>query len=396
VSEEGGQFYLFPADGGPPRPVLSYVPRTINLAAFTWLDDNRHVVMALSDSRLRSRHLWVVDTQSEAMRQVTVTHTNETEPAFAPASRQLAYVTEDVDFDLIQLSEDGRSRTTILSTARNEFDPAWSPSGDRFAFVTDRTGGLEIWGRSRDGQWERPIVRASDFNSVTESIGALAYSSDGNTLAFQRSGGGVFEIWTAPATGGAPVRLIESPAAGHPYQNAPSWSPDNTWIAFAETPGDQIGQQLKKVRVGTRQIETLGEGVASFSPVRWSPDGNWILVQTLEGLARVPANGGQAQMLSTEGFMDFVWAPDSRRVFAMGDSETIGHFALVEIDSLNGAMKMLNADLGPVPVANQPIRGFAYLPGQGFLTSMASARSDIWLIDGVQPLRRGLLDWFRR
>ena len=98
---------------------LEYEPSRDALVAFSWLGDNRQVVLALSDSRLRSRHLWVADTRSDAMRQVTVTHTNETEPAFAAASRLLAYVTEDVDFDLFQMSADGRARAPTLSTARN-------------------------------------------------------------------------------------------------------------------------------------------------------------------------------------------------------------------------------------------------------------------------------------
>ena len=101
-------------------------------------------------------------------------------------------------------------------------------------------------------------------------------------------------------------------------------------------------------------------------------------------------------MFATDAFVDFVWAPDSRHVFALADSETTGHFALVEIDSRSGETRMLNPDLGPIPVANQPIRGFSYLPGQGFLTSLASARSDLWLIEGFQPPPAGFWGLFRR
>ena len=90
-------------------------------------------------------------------------------------------------------------------------------------------------------------------------------------------------------------------------------------------------------------------------------------------------------MLTTDSLLDFTWAPDSRHVFALAESEVVGHFALVEIDAITKQTRVLNPDLGSIPVANQPIRGFSYLPGQGFLTSLASARSDIWLLDGFQP-----------
>ncbi len=89
------------------------------------------------------------------------------------------------------------------------------------------------------------------------------------------------------------------------------------------------------------------------------------------------------------------WRPDSRHLVALTESETPGHFAMVDIDATTGSIRLLNDDLGSIPIANQPIRGFTFLPGQGFLTSLASARSDIWLIEGFETRRR-LLGWWPR
>jgi hypothetical protein len=77
------------------------------------------------------------------------------------------------------------------------------------------------------------------------------------------------------------------------------------------------------------------------------------------------------------------WRPDSRHVVVLTESETPGHFALAEVSIDSTEPKLLNPDLGPIPVANQPIRGFSYAKGQGFLTSLASARSDIWVLEGL-------------
>ena len=120
------------------------------------------------------------------------------------------------------------------------------------------------------------------------------------------------------------------------------------------------------------------------------------MFQSADGLARLPADGGKPQVFATEEFIDYTWAADSRAVYALSEIETAGHFAMVEIDSVTGAIKIMNPDLGSIPVANQPIRGFSFLPGQGFLTSMASARSDIWILEGLQTPRAGLLEWMRR
>ena len=60
------------------------------------------------------------------------------------------------------------------------------------------------------------------------------------------------------------------------------------------------------------------------------------------------------------------------------------HFMLVSLDSQTGVEKVINANLGTIPQALQPIRGFSRLRGRGFLTSIARVRSDIYLIEGFR------------
>ncbi len=78
----------------------------------------------------------------------------------------------------------------------------------------------------------------------------------------------------------------------------------------------------------------------------------------------------------------------------------LGHLALIETDTVTLESRTLNPDLGTIPIANQPIRGFSFAKGQGFLTSLASARSDIWMLEGFTSPRMSLLDslfaWFKR
>jgi Tol biopolymer transport system component len=375
--------YVIPAGSGAPRKLRDGLTTSPSLTPFDWMPDNRHIVMARPDDHGSNRHLWLVDTISGNAQQLTATHTNETFPAVTPTGRGIAYASDEVDFDLVAIAPDGRARRSVLATARNEFDPAWSPAGDQFAFVTDRTGTLGIWARSRDGQWERPIVTDATFDaSPSVTLASLAYSPDGRTLAYQRQNNGTFEIWLSPSTGGTPVRLINDGPGIRPYQDSPSWSPDGEWIVY-RTRGRE-SSTLMKVRVGTSELIDLKVDVLPLSFAKWSPDGKWILCETAEGLSRVSSNGGDLQTLAPGAYFGFTWSDDSRHVYALGEGDTAGHLALVEIDTASATARVVNEDLGPIPVASDPIRGFTFAKGQGFLTSFANARSDIWLLEGFQ------------
>ena len=396
--ENPSAFYVVPAGQGAVRRVLDGFASSTTLPAFDWWSDNRRAIVSLLDLNGAGRHLWIADPLTDSRRQITSGHTNETRPAVSHTSGRIAYASEEVDFDIALITPDGSARHTMLATARSEFDPAWSPIGDQFAFVTDRSGSIEIWARSRDGQWERPVVISADFGtSRTDTLASLAFSPDGRTLAYQRGSGGTYDLWLSPASGGTPVRLTTAatPGGRRTWRDAPTWSPDGEWIAYVEN--DIEGRAiLVKSRVGTSERVELMPAPFMFSRPAWSPDGQWIAAQNDDGLVRIPAGGGKPELITAAPILGVTWRPDGKRLVALTESETPGHFAMIEIAAANGDSRFLNADLGSIPIANQPIRGFSLLTEQGFLTSLASARSDIWLLEGFEPPRLGWFDWFRR
>ena len=381
-------FWEIPISDGEPRSVLQSLVGLRVPSLFSWLPDNRHIVVVRSDGPTPGTHLWVADTIRDVIRPLTATAGNEGAPSVSPDGRTIAFQSEATDFDLVEVPLDGSPIRPFLSSTRNEFDPAASPVNTQYAFVTDRTGHLEIWLQNQEGYLQQPLVTAADFgNAPPMSVGSLAFSPDGRRLAFQR-----FDLQSEKVFGGPRV-WISSVAGGTPvafggeddgYQDAPAWSPDGDWIAFIK---GRIGEwSLAKARVGGGAAPViLKSGIPPFvARPQWSPDGRWIVCETSEGLTRVSSDGKGSSVIGSPGWLAYGWAPDSRRIYGLRPTEDQHHFMLVSVDALTGAERVINENLGTLPPANQPIRGFSRLGDRGFLTSIARVRSDIYLIEGFR------------
>jgi hypothetical protein len=96
-------------------------------------------------------------------------------------------------------------------------------------------------------------------------------------------------------------------------------------------------------------------------------------------------DGKSSRVLSSPGWLAYGWAADGRRVYGLRPTDDQHHFMFVSVDVLTGAERVINDNLGTIPPANQPIRGFSRLQKRGFVTSIARVRSDIYLIEGFHP-----------
>jgi dipeptidyl aminopeptidase/acylaminoacyl peptidase len=278
---------------------------------------------------------------------------------------------------------DGSPMRTFLSSTRNELDPAWSPTAAQYAFVSDRSGSQEIWVRSEEeaserGGFERPLVTDADFSgSRTMVLGSLAFSRDGRRLAYQRFADGGYRIWLSTLAGGTPVPLT----SGDSYQDGPTWSPDGEWVAYING-SKNAAWTLNKIRVGGTAPIVLTTGISPFARPQWSPDGRWILCQTPDGLSLIGADGSKTRTISSADWVAYAWGRDASTVYGLKTADDLHHFLFASVDVETGRETVITANLGTIPQANQPIRGFSRMRGDGFLTSIARVRSDIWLLDG--------------
>jgi serine/threonine protein kinase len=351
-------------DGSVTSVLNSLISRSERSAvgSFDWLPDGQHIVLSFNEPRSTGRHLWIADLEGNLLEPLTSTPATESFPSVTRDGARVAFTSEAVDFDLIALPLDGGSPRPILATSRNEFDASWSGDQSQYVFVTDRSGSLELWLRSADGQFERPLVTEALFppGDRTWALGSPAFSPDGSRVAFQRlgqeKGYRLFIATTASA-----AQPVEFRPGGQSFQDAPTWSPDGAWIAYLI--GAQGGTtHLLKARVGgAGEAITLNENVLAFTQPDWSPDGQHVLFVSNDGLAIVPANGGDVRLLSEEQWLAVTWAADGRSILGLREAEQNRHFMLSSIDVTTGAERVINRDVGVIPPANQPIRGLTRL-----------------------------------
>jgi eukaryotic-like serine/threonine-protein kinase len=387
------EFWVVPFPDGRPYRVLHEIARSASAApSFDWLPDGRRIVVSLWGAATTSMHLWVADIETGASTQLTSTYGSENRPAVSPDGQRIAFTSEALDFDLVEIPLDGSPVRSLLATSRNELDPTFSRDGSLYAYVSDKEGVLQIWRRSRDGQFERLVVSSDHFpGEATLALGAPALSPDGQRIAYQRYGEHTgYQVWVSTlAAAGPPVQV----AASSLYQDAPTWSPNGVWMAFLERTTDEVSV-LSKVRVGVNepaQIIVRDIPLLAARP-KWSPDGRWILCQTAEGLIIVTPDGKQERrVISQEFWIAYTWRADSRHVYGLRESDDRPrHLALavINVDSLEE--RVINPDLGVIPPASQPIRGLEVIGPGALATSIASSRSDIVALEGFD-LRRGML-----
>lgn len=238
----------------------------------------------------------------------------------------------------------GRISKRVVATRRRAIqDPSWSRRGRRLAFTVVRDPllgrGMHVFVANADGTHERRLTRSSD--RVDEYT--PAWSPDGRTIAFARSGKGVAPgiwlarsdgrslrrltsgwspawspdgtqlvftdqgvLWTIRRDGSARVRLTQPPtdpscdfASGEDYDGSPDWSPQGDVIAFVRYCGspDHIDEDAIYV-VGSdgTGLRALTDGPVDDSP-SWAPDGRTLAFVRDDRAESVAAAGGPPKTL---------------------------------------------------------------------------------------------------
>jgi Tol biopolymer transport system component len=385
----GAQIWLLPfPDGsaaqGKPRRIFASQIAGSDVPSISWLADSRHIVMAFTEGS-HSR-LWLADTSKETMEPLTADEGRKIQPSVSPDGKRILFTSEMANFDLVEIPLGGGDTVRpLLTTNRDEMFPAWSPVGKQFAYVTNRDGQQEIWLKSVQEGWERPLVTQRDFpDDENRAFMTLAFSPDGSRVAYSRMSTKHFgAIYISPVGGGSPIRLTGS----DDFEIGPVWSPDGNWMVFFSTKGG-----LVKVRIGSTDPPKTLLSDGCENPAQWSPDGQSIACASDKGVDLFTPEGKDFHTVGNRRAY-VTWAKDGKSLYALGQVD--GRWKLGSIDVKSGTEKILS-DLGTHYYFSSPFNPsfpMSLSPdGTSLATSVLNVKSEIWMLEGFrQPA-----GWFSR
>ena len=222
------------------------------------------------------------------------------------------------DTELVWLDRQGR-RIGTLDGPGHFGGVSISPQADRavtsvYDPVTWR-GHLRVYDIARGTSTRLTFEQADDIDPV--------WSPDGTTIAFARLADGGFHIWTKPADGSTPERLLYK---GDGSLSPVSWSADGRQLLTWSTP-------TEKGETGLWTLDASGTGTPQrFTGSRFngelaqfSPDGRWVVFDADESgptrayVAAFPDTGARWQVSDQDGTSPR-WSRDGKEIVYLEDS----------------------------------------------------------------------------
>jgi Tol biopolymer transport system component/DNA-binding winged helix-turn-helix (wHTH) protein len=218
-----------PAPNAPPRPSRSrwhlpvFVSAAVLLAAAAFI-----------------AHSWWRHGRGESLDETSLTQVTtsigvDIYPSLSPDGSAVVYSSDkNGGFEIyVKTLAPGGREIQLTNDGNGNLQPAWSPDGTQIAFFSDKKGG--IWMIPALGGTARrltefggkPVWSPDGSRIVFQSAGILDYSPTGLAITLPSS-----TLWMVDARGGAPTQLTQpgNPNGGH---GAPTWSPDGKQIAFS-------------------------------------------------------------------------------------------------------------------------------------------------------------------
>lgn len=227
----------------------------------------RNFMDVMSDRR-RS-NLWLIRFDGSEHRPLTTGLRNDSSPRWSPDGKQLLFRSTGEDgaqLELLWIESGHRARLSRLTGSPGNL--AWSPDGNSIAFSMhqpDQPEPLASLPKKPEGAaWAEPA----------KVIRSLLYRADGRGYLKQ----GTTQLFVIPADGGTPRALTSGP---YDHPGPYSWTPDGQSILVSARRTEQheydpVDSEIHAVPLDGGPIVTLTDRRGPDRQPLCSPDGEWI------------------------------------------------------------------------------------------------------------------------
>jgi eukaryotic-like serine/threonine-protein kinase len=188
---------------------------------------------------------------------------DDTQPAFSPDGQRIAFRSERDGGGIFVSGATGES---VRRIADEGFNPAWSPDGSAIVYSTLRFLQPDALFTYASHLAVADVTTGVSRTLTPEGVLPLQphWSPSGHRIAYWAVAGGVRNIWTIPANGGAPVPVTQDV---HLDWN-PVWSADGRLLYFASDRGGSMN--LWRVPLDERSGAVLGAPEPMTTPSPYS------------------------------------------------------------------------------------------------------------------------------
>ncbi|MFN2604144.1 MAG: hypothetical protein ABR582_15500 [Gemmatimonadaceae bacterium] len=231
--------------------------------------------------------------------------------------------------------------------------PVLSNDGNYIAFLSNgnwKKGEvfIDLWlGNARTGERIKRLVASTtdpNFEELRLLYSQSAFSNDGKTLAFtaQREGKDVLYLLDI-----ASRKVVKRLDLAVDAVTGPTWSPDNTQIAFSGTRGGIT--DLYVVDADGKNLRALTNDLYGDLQPNWSPDGKRIVFATDRGpqtdfeklqiakwqIAIIDVDTKNIEVLPNQAGLNLnpMWAPDGQSVAFISDRTGVANVFLFDLAS---------------------------------------------------------------
>jgi Tol biopolymer transport system component/DNA-binding winged helix-turn-helix (wHTH) protein len=179
-----------------------------------------------------------------------------------------------------------------------------SQDGRRLAYTESRTGEAPATWRADLSNAGGPVLRKRKLIYSQFPEGAAQPSPDGTRLALESGRSGTIQIWLNSTDGDHPVQLTDIRG----LTGTPRWSPDGRWIAFDSAQPDHA--QIYVIDAEGRNLHAITQGDFDNVVPSWSRDGKSIyFTSNRTGSRQIwkhsTENGSEKQVTDRGGFSPF-------------------------------------------------------------------------------------------